>query len=103
MTTQPKIIRSIVQQHLVLQKLSQRAQHLSVLNRLLLNALPDQFAPHCHLANMIGSTLIIHVDSAAHASLMRFQVPELTHTLGTAMNTAITHIEIKVRSHDTKF
>lgn len=97
MTKRPEKIRSICQQSSVLHQLSQRSQRLEQLNYLLKQALPSQFSAHCRLANISGSTLILHTDNASFASLIRFQAPVIIKTLSTELNMSITHIDVNVR------
>ena len=97
MTKRPEKIRSICQQNSVLNRLSQRSKKLEQLNYLLKQALPSQFSAHCRLANISGSTLIIHTDNASFASLIRFQSPVIIKTLSTELDIIITHLDVKVR------
>ncbi len=97
MTKQPEQIRSICQQNSTLHQLLQRTQRLEQLNYLLQQALPSQFSAHCRLANISGSTLIIHTDNASYASLIRFQSPAIIKSLSTELDLIITHINVKVK------
>ena len=96
MSKQLKTIRSIFQQDSLLHTLSERAQQLAKLDHLLRQALPDQFRSHCHLADIKDDTLIIQVDNAAYANLIRFQTTNLIGALQTALGITLTHIDVKV-------
>lgn len=95
--TKPRRIHSIFQKNSLLHTLSQHAQRLEQLSYLLQHALPSQFATHCRLANINGNTLVLHVDNALYASLIRFQAPALIKTIASELDLTISHIDVKVR------
>ena len=97
MTKQPERVSSVCHHNSMLNKLSQHTRLLDKFNYILQQTLPAQFSAHCHLANINGSTVIIHTDNAPFASLIRFQSPALCKTLSTEFARTITHIEVKVR------
>jgi len=97
MAKQPTRINTIYQKHSALNKMTQRAQLLEQLNHTFQQSLPAQFSAHCKLANISGSTLIIHTDNASYSSLIRFQAPALCRTLSQELSLDINTIEVKVR------
>ncbi|OUR74261.1 hypothetical protein A9Q92_03160 [Methylophaga sp. 42_8_T64] len=90
-------INSVCEQNKRLNKLTHRVQKLNQLNIVMQQALPIQFASHCHLANVTATHIIIHTDNASYASLLRFQAPVLCKTLSEYLPHAIDKLEVKVR------
>lgn len=60
-----------------LQHLLARARVLQQLTHTARQYLPSQLAPHCYIANIRGNCLILHTDTAARASLLRYHLPVL--------------------------
>lgn len=97
MSKQPEPINSVYKKNAALKNLMQRAQLLEKLNLQLQRHLPAQFSAHCRLANVDNGTLIVHVDNASYASLLRFQAPNLCKTLSTELELNIQTMKVKVR------
>jgi hypothetical protein len=83
--------------------MAQRAEQLEHLNHALQQSLPAQFSAHCKLANLNGTTLVIHTDNASYSSLIRFQAPMLCRTLSQALALDINTLEVKVRPNHRPF
>jgi hypothetical protein len=64
-----------------LQHLLAQASFLQQLNETSYQCLPTNLAAHCLVANIRGNRLILHTDSAAHATLLRYHVPLLIEHL----------------------
>ena len=103
MAKRPTQISNVYQKHAALYKMTQRAQLLEQLNHAFQQSLPAQFSAHCKLANINGSTLIIHTDNASYSSLIRFQAPVLCRTLSQELSIDINTIEVKVRPNYSPF
>lgn len=97
MATKPKHITTICEQNSQLTFFAQRVQQLNQLNIVLQQALPIQFAGHCHLANVDAEHITIHTDNASLASLLRFQAAVLCKTLSEHLPQSINKLEVKVR------
>lgn len=54
-----------------------RTRQLKRLTRGFRSLLDNELAPHCYIGNLEATTLSIYVDSAAWATRLRFQVPQL--------------------------
>lgn len=54
-----------------------RTRQLKRLTRDFRSLLDKELAPHCYIGKLEATTLIIYVDSAAWATRLRFQVPQL--------------------------
>lgn len=50
---------------------------LQQLETLVQEHLPSQLTGHCRVANLAGSTLVLHVDSSIWATMLRYQCPRL--------------------------
>lgn len=57
--------------------LIEHCKRLERMSRLLLDRLPPSFAPHCRVAGIVRQTLVLHVDSPAWASKLRYYCPQL--------------------------
>lgn len=99
MANKPERINAVCEQSSQLNQLTRRAQQLNQLNIIMQQALPIQFASHCHLANVTAEHIIIHTDNASFASLLRFQAPVLCKTLSEHLPQAINKLEVKVRPY----
>jgi hypothetical protein len=97
MSKQPEQIHSVYKKNAALNKLIQRAQLLEKLNHEFQRHLPAQFSAHCRLANIDNDTIIVHVDNASFASLLRFQAPKLCQTLANELNLNIQSMRVKVK------
>ena len=103
MAKRPTQINDVCHTHPGLRKLTHRAHLLERLNHAFQQSLPAQFSAHCKLANINGTTLIIHTDNASYSSLIRFQAPALCRTLSQELSLEISTIEVKVRPSHTPF
>jgi hypothetical protein len=57
----------------------------------------NELAPHCYLSNIQDRTLIVYVDSAAWATRLRFQIPQLLDKLR-ATNPVFSNLEeVKIK------
>ncbi|THK43436.1 DUF721 domain-containing protein [Methylophaga sp. SB9B] len=59
--------------------------------------LPSQFSGHCQLANLNDNKIIIHTESAAIASLLRFHSATICKTLSNQLAVNIDRVEVKVK------
>lgn len=57
--------------------LIEHCKRLERMSRLLLDRLPPSFAPHCRVAGIVRQTLVLHADSPAWASKLRYYCPRL--------------------------
>jgi len=105
MTTRkrPDLVSDICQKNPMLLRIRQHAQLLEQLNHRFQQHLPAQFSAHCKLANIHGSTIIIHTDNASYSSLLRFQAPTLCQSLSQELGIDITTIDVKVRPDHVPF
>lgn len=99
MTKKLERITAVCEHNSQLNQLTQRVKQLNHLNIIMQQALPVQFASHCHLANITAEHIIIHTDNASYASLLRFQAPVLCKTLSEHLPSAVNKLEVKVRPH----
>jgi hypothetical protein len=103
MAKRPTHINDVCHKHPTLQKITVHAQLLEQLNHAFQQSLPAQFSAHCKLANINGTTLVIHTDNAAYSSLIRFQSPALCKKLSQDLSLDINTIEVKVRPNHSIF
>lgn len=83
-----------------LQHLLARAKALQQLTHKVHQYLPAQLAPHCSIANIRGNCLILHTDTAARASLLRYHLPALIKHLQQHQELrSLGRASIKVRPH----
>lgn len=83
-----------------LQHLLARAKALQRLTHKARQYLPAQLAPHCLVANIRGNCLILHTDTAARASLLRYHLPTLIKCLQQHQGLrSLGRASIKVRPH----
>lgn len=78
----------------------QRSLLLKQIDALFKTHLPLLIGQHCHIINIRDNTLVIHTDSAAWASRLRYMIPELLEfwQADKQLNAIeITHIDIKTR------
>lgn len=54
-----------------------KARHIALLDKFLIKNLPDALHSYYTVANLRENTLIIHTDTATHATLLRYQLPQL--------------------------
>jgi hypothetical protein len=97
MAKKPESLASICSQNQQLNFLSQRANQLIKLNSVLQQVIPAKFTQHCRLANISGERVIIHVDNASIASLLRFQSAAVCKVLSEHISTPVSKLEVKVR------
>ena len=71
-----------------------RLQHLS---QTLRGALPAPLEQHCQVANVRGQSLLLHADTAAWATRLRYMAPTLVTALQNQGYPGIQHITVKVR------
>lgn len=64
-----------------LEHLLQRGTQLGEIDKLLRKSLPPELRPHCQLANIKGSTMILLASSTVWASRLRYQSPQLLKAL----------------------
>lgn len=57
--------------------LIEHCKRLERMSRMLLDRLPPAFQPHCRVAAIVRQTLILHADSPAWASKLRYYCPQL--------------------------
>ena len=62
-------------------RIHRRGEALLSLDRRLRDLLPPPLSEHCRVANVRGRSLIVHVDSAAWATQLRFLASQLAPTL----------------------
>lgn len=103
MAKRPTRINTICEANPTLRKVTQHAQQLAHLNHAFQQSLPAQFSAQCKLANINGTTLVIHTDNASYSSLIRFQAPMLCRTLSQELSLDINTIEVKVRPNHRPF
>lgn len=81
-----------------LKVLLNKARHIALLNNLLIQNLPDALHPYYTVANLRDNTLIIHTDTATHATLLRYQLPQLKQAFErNSMKLTIHDISIAIR------
>jgi len=61
----------------ILQTICQHSSRLQVLNQRLSLLLPATLRPHCYLANIHHTEMMIHVDNAVWATRLRFLIPDI--------------------------
>ena len=93
----PVMIDKLIQQG-PLKAILDKAQHIASLNTLLSQHLPEALRPYYRVANLRDKTLIIHTDTATHATLLRYQLPMLTQAFHkNTMNAEINDIKVAIR------
>lgn len=97
MSNKPLHFATVCQNNQQLQQITKRAQKLTQLNSILQEILPSQFAGHCQLANLNENKIVIHTESAAIASLLRFHSATICKTLSNQLAVKIDRIEVKVK------
>jgi len=97
MSNKPLHFATVCQTNQQLQEMAKRAQKLTQLNSILQEILPSQFAGHCQLANMKDNKIIIHTESAAIASLLRFHSATICKTFSSQLNVRIERVEARVK------
>lgn len=97
MSNKPLHFATVCQSNQQLQQITKRAQKLTQLNSILQEILPSQFAGHCQLANLNDNKIIIHTESAAIASLLRFHSATICKTLSNQLAVKIDRVEVKVK------
>jgi len=75
-----------------------RARRLQQIDNMLANFLGDPLSRHCRLANINANTAVIHTDSPAWATRLRYLLPEILHFLcHSPVNADVTHAWIRVK------
>ncbi len=97
MSNKPRAFAKLCQQHPHLLQLHSRVQKLTQLDSLLQAILPNNFAGRCRLVNRNGTEATIIAESAAIASLLRFQTRKICQQLSTQLADPILKITVKVR------
>ena len=93
----PVPVDQIIQQG-QLKSLIEKAKLLQSLNARLMDILPEARHPYCQVANIRDHKLIIHAETATHATLLRYQTPHLLSGLKSHEESDfIRTIEYKVR------
>lgn len=83
-----------------LQRLLVQAKTLQHLTHEARQYLPTLLAPYCLIANIRGNCLILHTDTAARASLLRYHLPSLIKRLQHHQKLRnLNRASIKVRPH----
>lgn len=77
-----------------LSRLLGRVQELERLTRLVQSLLPESLRPHCRVASVRGTTLVLQTDSPAWATKLRLTGPSLARALQSAN---VRQIEIKIQ------
>ncbi|MEQ8659863.1 MAG: DUF721 domain-containing protein [Gammaproteobacteria bacterium] len=77
----PALLGRIVTRLSQLKQLTAQAERLATLNRLYGRDLPPQLRAHCRLAAVRDGCLLVHADSAAWATQLRYRAPELVASL----------------------
>lgn len=81
-----------------LQKIIQKARLIMALEDQLKNILPDNFANQCTVANIHANSVIIHVQSAAIATRLRFQEQEILQKINKIKQFSVVRgVQFKVR------
>ncbi|MGE0370515.1 MAG: DciA family protein [Gammaproteobacteria bacterium] len=82
--------------------LLEHCKRLECMSRLLRDRLPPPFGPHCQIGGIVRQTLILHADSAAWASKLRYYCPQLLADLCQQPDfRQISDIRVKVVPHQT--
>lgn len=97
MSNKPRAFAKLCQQHPHLLQLHSRTQKLTQLDTLLQAILPNNFTGRCRLVNRDGTEATIIAESAAIASLLRFQTRKICQQLSTQLTDPILKITVKVR------
>jgi hypothetical protein len=80
-----------------LSQLVERAREAGELAAQVRGLLPEELAAHVTGAVLHEQTVVILADSAAWASRIRFQAPELVAQLAPRFDGAVAHVRVKVR------
>ena len=64
-----------------LKDLLAHAERLAVLDRALAGFLGDPLSLHCQLANISGTSVILHTDSPVWSARLRYQLPQILECL----------------------
>lgn len=84
-----------------MERLIQRGNQLLRVDILVRRLLGPGFEEHCRVANIKGSSLLLHVDSTVWATRIRYQLPELLRSLQqTEPLRQITEIQLRVQPRD---
>lgn len=82
-----------------LETLDRRCSSLASLDQILAELLGPPLAGHCHVANIKADTLVLHADSPAWASRLRFMAPELAGPMARhAHGASLRHVRVVVRA-----
>lgn len=85
-----------------LQKVVQQAQKLQALNELVQQHINPQFRSHCFVANYQRSSMVLATDTAAIATLLRYELPRLLRQLRQVEGFAgLANIKVKVSKNQT--
>jgi predicted nucleic acid-binding Zn ribbon protein len=82
MTRKPKSVRHLLKSKPNLRRLELEISAHKVLLDRVRQALPADLAGHCIFAQLHGSRLLVHVDSPAWATRLRFMAPQLAGVIG---------------------
>lgn len=77
----PALVGRIVTRLSQLKQLTAQAERLATLDRLFGRELPPALRAHCRLAAVRDGCLLVHADSAAWATQLRYRAPEIIAAL----------------------
>jgi hypothetical protein len=97
MSYKPRRLASVCQQHPHLQQLNSRAQKLTQLDLILQAILPSQFVGRCSLVKLQQQQLTLLVESAALASLIRFQSAKICQHFSSQLAQPVNRLNVIVR------
>lgn len=81
-------------------RLLEQVHRLQSLNALLRACLDTEAAPHIQVADLSADRLVVHADSAAWATRLRYLAPQLLRCLHkTPQLTNVRHLDIRVIPH----
>ncbi|CAK0768749.1 conserved hypothetical protein [Gammaproteobacteria bacterium] len=79
-------------------QLMDRIQELQKLSLKVSDILTPQLIPHCQVANVRGTVLVLQVDSSAWATRLHYQVPAILDYLQTHGWSTLSEIQVRVGS-----
>jgi hypothetical protein len=81
-----------------LKDLLAHAKHLDMLNNELANCLGGTVSPHCRLANVNGTTVVLHADSPVWSARLRYLLPQVLKCLNQHHPEAnLTRVDVRVK------
>ncbi|AFJ02030.1 hypothetical protein Q7C_861 [Methylophaga frappieri] len=97
MSEKPRLLSALFQHHPHLLQLHSRAQKLTQLDYHMQAILPANFAGRCRLVNRDLDHIMVIADTAAIASLLRFQSRKICQHLSDQLHQQISKMTVKVR------